>query len=114
MNIATIAALLVFVHCLADYPLQGDFLAKAKNHRVPIPGVPWLTALLSHAAIHAGGVLLVTGSLWFAAAEFIGHSIIDYTKCSGRIGFNADQALHLAMKAGYVIILAFMSQPPFL
>ena len=28
-------------HALADYPLQGDFLAKAKNRTAPIPGVPW-------------------------------------------------------------------------
>lgn len=107
MEIITIAALLVFAHCLADYPLQGDFLAKAKNHKAPIPGVPWQTALLAHASIHAGMVLLITGSLWFALAEFVGHTVIDYTKCSGRIGFNTDQLLHLAMKAGYIAVLAF-------
>lgn len=106
MHIATIAALLVFGHCLADYPLQGDFLAKAKNHKAPIPGVPWPTALLAHAAIHAGVVLLVTGSLWFALAEFVGHAVIDHTKCAGRIGFNTDQGLHLAMKAAYIAALA--------
>ena len=26
-------ALMVFAHALADYPLQGDFLSKAKNHK---------------------------------------------------------------------------------
>ena len=106
MDIATIAALLVFGHCLADYPLQGDFLARAKNHTAPIPGVPWMTALAAHAAIHAGVVLVITGSLWFALAEFVGHTAIDYAKCSGRLSFNADKSLHLAMKAAYIGILA--------
>lgn len=107
MDIATIAALLVFGHCLADYPLQGDFLARAKNHAAPIPGVPWVTALAAHAAIHAGVVLVITGSLWLALAELVGHTAIDYAKCSGRIGFSTDQALHLAMKAAYIGVLAF-------
>jgi hypothetical protein len=28
-------ALLIFAHFLADYPLQGDFLAKGKNRGPP-------------------------------------------------------------------------------
>ena len=31
MNIELMAIALVAGHALADYPLQGDFLAKAKN-----------------------------------------------------------------------------------
>ena len=105
MNIATVTALLVFGHFLADYPFQPDFMAKAKNHVHPIPGVPWLTVLVSHAAIHAGVVLLITGSFVCALAELIGHAVIDYLKSDGRIGFNADQAAHVAMKAAYVAAL---------
>lgn len=41
-------ALMIGLHMLADYPLQGDFLAKAKNRRVPVPGVPWWQALGAH------------------------------------------------------------------
>lgn len=97
--------LLLFWHALADYPLQGDFLAKAKNRAAPIPGVPWFQALGAHAAIHAGGVGLITGSLWLALVEFVAHALIDDAKCRGRIGFNADQALHALCKVGYVVTL---------
>lgn len=30
--------ILIAGHALADYPLQGDFLAKGKNHKAPIAG----------------------------------------------------------------------------
>jgi hypothetical protein len=52
---------LLTAHALADYPLQGDFLSKAKNRMAPIPGVPWRQALGAHAFIHAGAVALITG-----------------------------------------------------
>jgi len=96
---------LLVVHLLCDFPLQGDFLSKAKNHKMPIAGVPWSTALSSHAAIHAGGVWLITGSLTLGLIEFVAHTLIDYAKCDGRLSFNMDQALHLACKGGYVLAL---------
>jgi len=97
---------LIIGHFLCDYPLQGDFLAAAKNHNKPIPGVPWYQALAAHSAIQAGMVWLVTGRLWLAGVEFALHAFTDYMKSDGRISFNADQALHLACKAAYVAILA--------
>lgn len=102
------AALLVG-HALADYPLQGDFLARAKNITAPIPGVPWWQALAAHSLIHAGAVGFLTGSAWLGAAEFGAHFLIDHAKCKGLIGFNLDQALHVAFKAlwaGCVMVLA--------
>lgn len=98
--------LLIAAHFVADYPGQGDFLAKAKNVTAPIPGVPWLQALVAHAFIHSGAVLLVTGSLWFAAIELVAHAGIDHAKCRGCISFNADQALHIACKVAYVVAMA--------
>lgn len=92
-------ALMIFWHALADYPLQGDFLAKAKNRAAPLPGVPWYHALGAHAVIHAGGVYLITGSHWLGLAELAAHALIDDSKCMGRIGFNMDQALHVLCKA---------------
>lgn len=100
---ASILALLLFWHALADYPLQGDFLARAKNQAAPIPGVPWWQALGAHAMIHAGGVFWITNSLNLAALEFIGHALIDHAKCKGQIGYNTDQALHVAMKVFYAV-----------
>ena len=104
----TIFALLVFGHLLADYPLQGDFLARGK---FGIPGVPRVTILLSHAAIHAGVVLVITGSLWLMLAEFLAHAAIDEAKIKGRLGqgeraFNIDQSLHIACKAMWCALLA--------
>ena len=91
-------------HAMADYPLQGDFLAKAKNRTAPIPGVPWYQALGAHAAIHAGGVGVITGSVWLGLAEFVAHFLIDDAKCKGNIGFNTDQALHVICKAAWALI----------
>lgn len=105
MSIAHIAFLLVAAHALCDYPLQGDFLAKSKNHKAPMPGVDWWIALLAHSAIHAGAVLLITESLWFGCCEFVMHSIIDWGKCEGHTSLRTDQALHLACKAIYVGLL---------
>lgn len=95
---------LLIGHALADYPLQGDFLARAKNHRAPIPGVPWYQALGAHALIHAGMVWAITGFWWMGVMEFAAHALIDYAKCDGKIGFNADQFAHVLCKLSYVLI----------
>lgn len=92
-------------HAVCDYPLQGDFLAKGKNHTAPLPGVPWYQCLLAHAMIHSGSVLLVTGSITLALAEFTVHVLIDYGKCDGWYGFNVDQSLHFACKVLWVLML---------
>lgn len=92
-------------HCLADYPLQGDFLAKGKNPVAPLPGVPWPTIMAAHALIHAGFVTLITGSMALGFVEAWAHAIIDYNKCKGRLSFNTDQILHVACKAVYALIL---------
>lgn len=97
---------LVAGHALADYPLQGDFLAKAKNRTAPIPGITWQQALAAHSAIHAGFVLAITQSLPCAIVEFIAHAITDDAKCRGKISFNMDQAIHIACKLVYVAWLA--------
>lgn len=95
---------LLAAHCLCDYPLQGDFLAKAKNHTAPVPGVPWYQALVAHAMIHAGAVTLITGSLFLGMMELVAHIVIDYLKCSGRFSFNVDQALHVGCKIAWVLL----------
>ncbi len=93
---------LVVAHMLCDYPLQGDFLAKAKNHTAPIPGVPWWQALGAHSIIHGGAVWLLTGIWWFGFAETVAHALIDNSKCAKRYGLTTDQALHIAFKAVWV------------
>lgn len=79
-------ALLVFGHALADYPLQGRFLANAKSRFAPVPGVPWYQALGAHAAIHGGMVVVITGNVRLGLAEFVLHAGIDDLKCRHRVG----------------------------
>lgn len=92
-------------HAVCDYPLQGDFLAKAKNHKAAIPGVPAWQALVWHAMIHAGCVGYITGAVALGAFEFFAHVAIDYAKCDNEITFNQDQALHVVCKAAWVVAL---------
>ena len=96
--------LLIVGHALADYPLQGDFLARAKNRTAPIPGVPWWQALTAHAVIHAGTVGVITGSIGLGLVELALHWLTDDLKCRGRISFNTDQAIHIACKVAYAAI----------
>jgi hypothetical protein len=109
MSLAETFCLLLVAHAIADYPLQGEFLAKFKNPAAgPFMGeVIWPWILGSHAAIHAGFVGVITGSLLLAAAEFVAHCAIDLAKCRGWFGFNADQALHVGCKAVWIAILAY-------
>lgn len=102
---------LLAVHALCDYPLQGDFLAKAKNPVAPVSGVPWYMAMGAHSHIHAGGVWLVTGSLYLALVELFLHGLIDLAKCHGKISFNTDQALHFACKFVYVLVMIWWPLP---
>ncbi len=105
---------LVIGHAIADYPLQGDWLSKAKNQTLtPVPGEEiWQGALLSHAAIHAGAVQLATGSWSLAGFEFGAHVLIDHTKCAGRLSYNADQALHIGCKLVWFGLLCIFGPLP--
>lgn len=96
---------LLIGHFICDYSLQNDFVAKAKNHRNPIPGIPFWQVLAAHAAMHGGMVWYLTDSPICGAVEFILHAAIDAAKCEGLIGFNTDQALHALCKAVYVFRL---------
>jgi hypothetical protein len=102
---------LLIAHVLGDYPLQTDFMVRGKNRQItqPCPDLPtrglWLYCLSAHAIIHAGGVWAVTGSATFGAVEFVTHWLVDWLKIERKIGFHADQALHLVCKVIYVVIL---------
>jgi hypothetical protein len=100
---------LVIAHVVCDYPLQGDFLARAKNHKQPIPGVPFYQALGAHALMHGGAVWLLTGFWWLGVMEIAAHALIDYAKCDGRIGFNVDQGMHVVCKGVYALIIVGLS-----
>jgi hypothetical protein len=103
-----VLALLIFAHFLADYPLQGDFLAKGKNRLNPIPGIPFWHPLTAHAVIHGGFVGIITGTLWLGLAETVVHWITDDAKCRGKISYNVDQAIHIICKIVWVVFLFYV------
>lgn len=101
---------MIGAHCFFDYAGQGDFMAKAKNPLAPIPGVPWRSVLMAHAAIHGAAVALITGIWWLFLFEYVAHYAIDEMKCRGAYGFNADQAAHIACKfSWWLIAIAVLS-----
>ena len=93
--------LLLAAHWVADYPLQGDFLAKAKQN-----GPLRLYHLVAHSGIHAGAVALVTGSLTLGLVEWALHTLIDEAKVKGKTSFAIDQALHIICKLAYFAIVS--------
>lgn len=103
--------LLMIGHAAADYALQNDFMAMAKNHTTDLGKVYWKWVLPSHGLIHAGFVYFITGSFVLGMAEFIVHTITDYLKCDGKIGFNTDQFIHLGCKVLWILLL--MAEVPF-
>lgn len=109
MDYSLILFLLITGHFLADYPLQGDFLARGKNRTAPIPGVPFWQCLGAHAFIHGGIVALITGNVWLGIAEVICHAVIDNAKCVGNISFNEDQVLHLICKLLWFSIFVILT-----
>jgi hypothetical protein len=100
----TIFLALIAMHAVCDYPLQGEFLARAKNRFAPVAGFPWYQALGAHAIIHGGAVGFLTGIWWLGILEAVAHFVIDYQKCAGRTGLNTDQALHIACKAAWAAV----------
>ena len=96
--------LLLGAHALCDYALQGQFMSDAKNHRKPIPGVPWFHPLLAHALIHGCAVAVITQNTLLGLCESVLHLLCDYAKCSGKLTFNQDQMIHYGCKVLWVIL----------
>lgn len=98
----------VVAHALADFPLQGAYLARQKVRSQAGMPEEWVVALTAHSVIHAGGVWLVSGSLGFAAAELVLHCLIDIGKGENKFGLITDQLFHLGCKLAYVIVLVWV------
>ena len=107
---ALFAAFLV-VHALADFPLQGAYLAKQKVLREADSPAEWFVALTAHSLVHAGAVWLVSGSLILGCIEFVLHCLIDIGKGEKKYGILTDQALHLTCKIGYVVAMTWYLAP---
>ena len=98
-------------HALADFVLQSEAMGRGKNRHSDIHSSKnanfprWYYWLGSHALVHGGIVYLITQSLPLVLCETFTHSLIDFAKCEGKIGFHTDQMLHLLIKVGYIFIL---------
>ncbi|QJE97255.1 DUF3307 domain-containing protein [Luteolibacter luteus] len=93
-------------HSLADFPLQGDYLARVKQRRNASTMFEWVAALTAHSLIHAGAVWIVSGSMMFGFIELVLHWLVDLGKGEGKYGYATDQTLHLSCKAVYVVLMA--------
>lgn len=103
---------LIIGHALADYPLQGKFLAIRKNRHIKSidytgdsPQQLWVYCLSAHSLVHAGAVWIITGSALFGFIEFVLHWLIDFAKCEKWTNFHQDQTLHLVSKLAYVVAI---------
>ncbi len=98
---------LLIGHALADFVLQSDTMARAKNRHSDFatnagPNFPsWQYWIGAHALVHGGSVYLFTGSAILGLIEVVLHSAIDCAKCEHWIGFHQDQALHVICKVAY-------------
>lgn len=103
---------LMIGHALADFPLQGEAIAKGKNRHAPPHGVPpgqkpvalWFHYLTAHTLIHAGFVWLITGWVWLGVAELVAHWLIDFAKCENWTNPHEDQAAHIICKIAWVCL----------
>lgn len=102
LNAIEMLFVLAVCHSLADYPLQGDFLAQGKNRNTPLGKLFWPYALSSHALIHGGFVFAVTGSATLGILEAVIHAGTDWLKCENKISMLTDQLIHYGCKVVWV------------
>jgi hypothetical protein len=100
-------AAFIVMHTLADFPLQGDYIAKQKARRHADSKSAWVVALMAHGIIHGGGVWLVSGSLVLGCVEMFLHALIDFGKGEERFGLVADQLMHVSCKLAYTLMLFY-------
>lgn len=78
-------------HCLADYPLQGEFLAQMKHKSIVVlachSAIYTMCILASYVLlchIHGYNVAQVVPLEGMILATFLPHFIIDFAKCQAR------------------------------
>jgi hypothetical protein len=112
MDFFELLAVLLGLHALADYPLQGAYLSSLKY-----PGSPdakwlgrgaWKQGLVAHSQIHGLFVGIATGSLWLGLAETVAHGAIDYAKSRRWINSVQDQGLHYLCKAIWAALAVYV------
>lgn len=102
--------LLIVGHCLADYPLQSDFLAQGKNRHTELGAIFWPHALFAHSMIHGGFVAVITGYWWLGVAEAVIHGITDWLKCEKKISLRVDQTVHFVCKFVWLLVAYMLAR----
>ena len=102
---ADLFALLAMGHFLADFGLQPDRMAVEKCQGCD-DTLSWKWWLLSHAAIHALVVAVLTGVIWIGLLEWVLHALIDLAKCRKKYSLFVDQCLHLACKSLWIVLIS--------
>lgn len=88
--------LLVMCHCIGDYVLQNDFLAKTKGTN--------LYHLFVHCVLYLVPFAIVFGVDWKLGVLFISHFIIDILKAKyQKIIYVTDQVLHYLILTIYLM-----------
>ena len=106
-------------HLICDFFLQTDWMALNKSN----PGTDGLSALLTHAGIHAVGTLVIImlfapGFWWLAIVDFVVHGGIDRIKgvVTKKMGWNpkdtyfwwalgVDQEAHNLTHLAYIVLI---------
>jgi hypothetical protein len=102
---------LLIGHALADFVLQSDTMARAKDRHSELAqsrgaNFPaWYYWIAAHSLVHGGAVYLFTGSALLGLIETLLHAAIDCAKCERRIDFHQDQVLHVLCKVGYCFLV---------
>lgn len=102
----TVLFYLMVGHAVADFALQSDFMARAKNRNTEVGKEFWPYALSAHSLIHGGFVALATGSVFLGIVETVIHFLTDFTKCEGKLALKQDQAIHIGCKIFYALLVA--------
>lgn len=98
--------ILIAIHLVADYVLQGDSVATGKNKNLDPAkfGVSWYYWLSAHAATHSLLVGIAVQNFYAGLIEFVWHFITDYLKCEKKINLHMDQVSHVVCKLIIVIV----------
>lgn len=92
----TTILILLMCHCIGDYVLQIDFLAKTKGSN--------LYHLFVHCILYLVPFAMVFGTDWRLGILFVSHFIIDILKAKyQKINYVTDQILHYAILIIYLI-----------
>ena len=115
-------ALLWFLHCLADFGLQSEAMARGKNKNLELKNKErlvkegiikeeafkkcWGWWLSGHAGIHALLIMLVFPTFWYLGLiEFIAHYTLDYIKTNGKTNPHQDQMFHIILRIIYALVV---------